>query len=95
MKYNILTIPEVAELLRVAEKTVYALAQRGELPAFKVGGQWRFSRSAIQEWIERRTHAVQPLPDSTSLAASGNAGSAPMKKRRTRRPTSSPRRGGA
>ena len=35
---DILTIPDVAGLLRVAEKTVYGLAQKGDLPAFKVGG---------------------------------------------------------
>jgi excisionase family DNA binding protein len=52
---EILTIPEVAALLKIAEKTVYGLAQRGELPAFKVGGQWRFSRAAIQQWIQSRS----------------------------------------
>ena len=55
---EILTIPEMAELLKVAEKTVYALAQRREVPGFKVGGQWRFSRAAINEWIEARTHSA-------------------------------------
>ena len=35
---DILTIPEVASLLKVAEKTVYGLSQQGDLPAFKVGG---------------------------------------------------------
>ena len=49
---EILTIPELAALLKIAEKTVYGLAQRGKLPAFKVGGQWRFSRIAIEEWIQ-------------------------------------------
>lgn len=57
MSEAILTIPEVAELLRVAEKTVYSLAQKGELPAFKVGGQWRFSRNAIESWIAERTRS--------------------------------------
>ena len=52
---EILTISEVAELLKVADKTVYGLAQRSELPAFKVGGQWRFSRSAIDSWIAEQT----------------------------------------
>ena len=37
---DILTISEVAGLLKVAEKTVYAHAQKEELPSFKVGGQW-------------------------------------------------------
>jgi excisionase family DNA binding protein len=52
---EILTIPDVAALLKIAEKTVYGLAQRGELPAFKVGGQWRFSRAAMKQWIQSRS----------------------------------------
>ena len=54
---DILTIPDVASLLKVAEKTVYGLAQKGDLPAFKVGGQWRFRRTAIDSWIEMKTQA--------------------------------------
>lgn len=61
---EILTIPEVAELLKIAEKTVYALAQRRDLPGFKVGGQWRFSRAAINDWIETRTRAGDAGPAS-------------------------------
>lgn len=57
MNDDILTIPEVGELLRVAQKTVYSLAQKGELPAFKIGGQWRFSRTAIESWIAERTRS--------------------------------------
>lgn len=52
MSDEILTLPEVALLLKVAEKTVYSMAQRGQLPAFKVGGQWRFKRTDLDEWIE-------------------------------------------
>jgi excisionase family DNA binding protein len=55
----IFTIRELARFLKIAEKTVYALAQRRELPAFKVGGQWRFSRAAIDSWIDARTRAHQ------------------------------------
>jgi len=42
MSEDILTIREVAEYLKVTEKTVYGLAQKGKIPGFKVGGQWRF-----------------------------------------------------
>ena len=52
MSDEILTLPEVAQLLKVAEKTVYSMAQRGQLPAFKVGGQWRFKRADLDQWIE-------------------------------------------
>lgn len=52
---EIMTIPEVAALLKIADKTVYVLAQRGKLPGFKVGGQWRFSRTAINTWIDAQS----------------------------------------
>jgi excisionase family DNA binding protein len=54
MPDEILTLPEVAQLLKVAEKTVYTLAQKNQLPAFKVGGQWRFQRTDINRWIEQQ-----------------------------------------
>ena len=54
MPDEILTVVEVAELLKVAEKTVYTMAQRTEIPCFKVRGQWRFRRSDIDAWIERQ-----------------------------------------
>ncbi len=59
---DILTLPEVADLLKVAEKTVYGLAQKGDLPAFKVGGQWRFRRTAIDAWIEAKTQVAGAQP---------------------------------
>ena len=50
-----LTIPEVALLLRVGQRTVYTLARTGQLAgALKVGSQWRVSRGAFQEWAEAR-----------------------------------------
>ena len=48
---EILTLPEVAHLLKVADKTVYTMAQNSEMPAFKVRGQWRFKREDIDAWI--------------------------------------------
>ena len=51
----VMTIKEVAALLRVTEKTVYRLAQRGDLPGFKVGGSWRFQQQGLERWIEERT----------------------------------------
>jgi excisionase family DNA binding protein len=52
MSDEILTLPEVAQLLKVAEKTVYSMAQKGLLSAFKVGGQWRFKRADLDQWME-------------------------------------------
>jgi excisionase family DNA binding protein len=57
MPDEILTLPEVALLLKIAEKTVYTMAQKAQLPAFKVGGQWRFKRVDIDTWIEQQKAA--------------------------------------
>ena len=51
---EILTLKEVTRLLRVAEKTVYTMAQKSELPAFKVRGQWRFRREDLDRWIDQQ-----------------------------------------
>jgi len=51
---EILTLKEVAQLLKVAEKTVYTMSQKKELPAFKVRGQWRFRREDINRWIDEQ-----------------------------------------
>lgn len=54
MSDDIITIKEVAEYLKIKEKTAYALAAKGEIPGFKVGGSWRFDKNDIQQWIERK-----------------------------------------
>ncbi len=52
MSGEILTLKDVAEYLKLAEKTAYRLAAEGKLPGFKVGGSWRFRESDIESWIE-------------------------------------------
>ncbi|MDI9384888.1 MAG: methylation-associated defense system helix-turn-helix domain-containing protein MAD1 [Myxococcota bacterium] len=54
----VLKLKDVAALLKVGEKTVYSMAQTGELPAFKVRGQWRFTRKDIDAWIEQQKHTT-------------------------------------
>ncbi len=51
MTDEILTLKEVAEYLKLAEKTAYRLAAEGKLPGFKVGGSWRFKKEDIEHWI--------------------------------------------
>ena len=48
---EILTPAQLAGLLQVEEEIVVELAEKGELPARKVGDEWRFSRSAILAWL--------------------------------------------
>lgn len=51
---EILTIDEVAAFLKAGKRTVYRLAANGKLPAFKLGGTWRFRRSDLDKWIVSR-----------------------------------------
>ncbi len=55
MLADIMTIREVAEYLKLTEKTAYRLAAEGKIPGFKVGGSWRFRRSEIEKWIDAVT----------------------------------------
>lgn len=54
---EILTIREVADYLKVTERTLYRLVQEGKLPAFKVGNSWRLRRADIDAWIGEQTAA--------------------------------------
>lgn len=60
---EVLKLKEVASLLKIGEKTVYTMARSGELPAFKVRGQWRFSRKDIDSWMERQKHVTQSFSE--------------------------------
>jgi len=48
------TPEEVAMLLHIDRETVYRMARRGELPAFKVSSRWRFLTSRLQRWMEEQ-----------------------------------------
>jgi excisionase family DNA binding protein len=57
---NMLTIAEVAKYLKLHELTVRRLAREGELPAFKVGRQWRIKRDLLEKWIAERSGKGSP-----------------------------------
>lgn len=63
---EILTIKEVADFLKVTERTIYRLAAAKQIPAFKVGGSWRFSQTDIAEWIKQ-----QAVDDRTAGKTAG------------------------
>ena len=54
MEDDILTIEEVAKYLRVSDRTVYDWAQKGEIPAGKIGTVWRFKKSEVENWVNER-----------------------------------------
>ncbi len=60
---EILTLDEVAAYLKAGKKTVYRLAQQGQIPGFKLGGTWRFRRTELDRWITAQI--AQPPQDKT------------------------------
>mgnify|MGYP006285779723 CR=1 FL=1 len=54
MEREILTMEDVAEYLQVSERTVYDWVLKGNIPAGKIGGTWRFRRTEIEKWLERQ-----------------------------------------
>lgn len=63
---EIFTLDEVAAYLKVGKRTVYRLAAARKIPAFKIGGTWRFARADIDSWIKQQSVVDQggDHPDS-------------------------------
>ncbi|HBO3902596.1 TPA: helix-turn-helix domain-containing protein [Pseudomonas aeruginosa] len=55
---GVMTIKDVAQYLKVTERTIYRLAAAGKIPAFKVGGTWRFLQPDIDAWIRQQSGVV-------------------------------------
>lgn len=62
---EILTLEEVAAYLKAGRRTVYRLAANGQIPAFKLGGTWRFHRAELDRWIAAQiaSQEEKPKPD--------------------------------
>jgi excisionase family DNA binding protein len=56
---DIFTIKELANYLKLAEKTAYRLASDGILPGFKVGGAWRFRQTEVDSWIKAQEKKIK------------------------------------
>ena len=54
IKSEIMTLEEVAEYLRVSERTVKEWVAQGKLPGGKLGTSWRFQRSEIENWVNQK-----------------------------------------
>lgn len=52
-----MTLEEVAQYLKVSKDSIYRLAQRGEIPASKLGTLWRFKKEEIDEWMKSRRNS--------------------------------------
>ena len=49
-----MTTKEVARYLRVDQYTIYRLVTQKKIPAFKIGNQWRFKRSVLENWLKTK-----------------------------------------
>jgi excisionase family DNA binding protein len=56
MQDNLLTTAQVADYLKVDKFTVYRLVTQKNIPAFKVGNQWRFNREMIDAWLLKNSN---------------------------------------
>jgi excisionase family DNA binding protein len=56
MQENLLTTAQVADYLKVDKFTVYRLVTQKNIPAFKVGNQWRFNREMIDAWLLKNSN---------------------------------------
>ena len=65
---GVLTLAEVAAYLKLTERTIYRLASAKKIPAFKVGGVWRFSLQEIERWI--RNQGSPSITESNDKEAS-------------------------
>jgi len=56
---EVLTVKEASGYLKIAEKTLYRFIREQNIPAFKLGREWRFKKSLLDEWMEKRINQRQ------------------------------------
>lgn len=59
---ELLTAREVQEMLHIDRTTIYRMAESGQLPALRVGKQWRFARADLDRWLRGQGSAASPVP---------------------------------
>ncbi len=58
-KNELLTAAEASRYLRITSQTLYRYLQRHQVPAFKLGKEWRIVRSDLEEWLRTRVKALR------------------------------------
>lgn len=66
--YEVLTLDEVADYLRLPKETVERQAAKGQLPARRIEDTWRFLRSAVDDWLRSQDNRVILLQQAGALA---------------------------
>jgi excisionase family DNA binding protein len=70
----IFSAKETAAYLGVSRDSVYDLCRAGKVPGFRVGGQWRFSKSELDAWVIRESRkTLRADPDPATARGMGEA----------------------
>jgi excisionase family DNA binding protein len=72
---DLLTTRQLQDLLKVDRTTIYRIVKRGDLPAVRVGNQWRFPRKDVEAWLNDTT-LMEEISTSTDTASTPRAGGA-------------------
>lgn len=64
---NLLTVSEVSNYLQIKQKTIYAKAEAGEIPCYRIGRLIRFSKNEIDEWLESCRSGNNPKTDQQKI----------------------------
>ena len=72
--YDILTVKELCDLLRLHPTTVYKLVRQGKIPRFRVGNEWRFRRDVIERWTVEQSMNAQQVRKAIDTGVNGEVG---------------------
>ena len=61
MPYRNMTLEELARHIGMDARTVRRLADKGKLPGQMVGGEWRFNRAQMLDWLQREMHTLDEV----------------------------------
>ncbi len=70
MRSRVLTVQEVSSYLRVHPSTIYRMLKKNQLPAFRVGSDWRFTVEAIDQWREKAESGGLGEPGASAMSES-------------------------
>ena len=62
-KSEFYTADELAEMLKISKRTVQRIIRRKELPAIRIGRQWRLRREWVHKWLEQKTVSAESEQD--------------------------------
>jgi excisionase family DNA binding protein len=57
-KSELMTAEETCRYLKISPRTLYRYLRGRQIPAFKLGKEWRFVRSDLEQWVRDRTRAT-------------------------------------